>query len=232
MITLSAKSVIAATVENKNQSLFAIQKLKFLPPQVQTRIARQYANTYKASEKSSQLASHQVRNEAYKAANKNLIKSTNRIKFKPLFGLLTDIKLPFKSINHIDTLKDTAKSAVNECMQGLQYVSQSNVSGYENKLESAYEALMKICINKGIQAPFSTSKHLSKEHYEIALLKMQCDDWWIRKLKRYRAHVLEHLEIATGEVNKHTNPYASRFALNEFLSQKKKMMRIYNRWNW
>ena len=55
-----------------------------------------------------------------------------------------------------------------------------------------------------MKAPFYSEKgdKVPIEHIEIALLKMQCEKWWARKLKSVRRQYIELLEIATGQVGK------------------------------
>lgn len=114
-------------------------------------------------------------------------------------------------------------------MGALRDIAETYEGSYSKTLEQCYIKLSIRCKDSGISAPFAELKDKQPEHYEIALLKLQCADWWYRKLKRYRLHTLEHLEVATGEVGKPTNekgrdinPYSSRFACREFVAQKRK----------
>ncbi|MFK3865161.1 replication endonuclease [Pseudoalteromonas rhizosphaerae] len=65
------------------------------------------------------------------------------------------------------------------------------------------------------------NSELVADKLEIAIKRMSCDKWWLRKLNRMRDMTLEHLNITLGLVNKKNSPYASLQAVNEFRYAKK-----------
>lgn len=65
------------------------------------------------------------------------------------------------------------------------------------------------------------NSELMADKLEIAIKRMCCDKWWLRKLNRMRDMTLEHLNITLGLVNKKNSPYASLQAVNEFRYAKK-----------
>ena len=65
------------------------------------------------------------------------------------------------------------------------------------------------------------NSELVADKLEIAIRRMCCDKWWLRKLNRMRDMTLEHLNITLGLVNKKNSPYASLQAVNEFRYAKK-----------
>ncbi|WP_417437558.1 replication endonuclease [Idiomarina abyssalis] len=65
------------------------------------------------------------------------------------------------------------------------------------------------------------NSELVADKLEIAIKRMCCDKWWLRKLNRMRDMTLEHLNITLGLVNKKNSPYASLQAVNEFRYAKK-----------
>lgn len=65
------------------------------------------------------------------------------------------------------------------------------------------------------------NSELMADKLEIAINRMCCDKWWLRKLNRMRDMTLEHLNITLGLVNKKNSPYASLQAVNEFRYAKK-----------
>ena len=78
---------------------------------------------------------------------------------------------------------------------------------------------------KGVNPPFYSKfekGNLDEDSLNIAIEKMRSVDWWIGMLSAIRSRIREHLAIAVGQVQKLASPYASREAIAEWKSKKRK----------
>ncbi|WP_297931151.1 replication endonuclease [uncultured Aggregatibacter sp.] len=78
---------------------------------------------------------------------------------------------------------------------------------------------------KGVNPPFYSKfekGNLDDESLNIAIEKMRSENWWQRQLMAIRSRIREHLAIAVGQVQAKASPYASREAIAEWKTQKRK----------
>ncbi|OBX05914.1 replication protein [Gallibacterium genomosp. 3] len=95
----------------------------------------------------------------------------------------------------------------------------------DKKVKSLYYKLGRLTELKGITPQFWDKYHkglITSEQIGISIMKMCDEDWWTRKLWQKRSYLREHLAIAVGQVQAAASPYASREAIAEWRTQKKK----------
>ena len=63
---------------------------------------------------------------------------------------------------------------------------------------------------------------IQTKHIESDLSKACCYIYWSKKLHATKIRMAEHIAIATGQVNKHSSPYVSAVALENYKEQKRK----------
>ncbi|WP_434357371.1 replication endonuclease [Parasalinivibrio latis] len=89
----------------------------------------------------------------------------------------------------------------------------------EENAIAIYDELAHLCCNFGIAPPVIKEKitHLDAE---CGLLRLICNKFWTRRLKRQRDVMREHLAIAMGAVSKAATPYCSLDCLSEYKAQR------------
>ena len=129
--------------------------------------------------------------------------------------------------------RDKAKQLALVCQQGSIITFDKNMTLAQATalVMTTYQKLAEFTVSQIETAPawsiFQTfiekggNSELVADKLEIAIRRMCCDKWWLRKLNRMRDMTLEHLNITLGLVNKKNSPYASLQAVNEFRYAKK-----------
>lgn len=125
-----------------------------------------------------------------------------------------------KALKNDDLLKSYAKQNAALCLSIVSN-AQDDEAEYTDKLIECYNAMTAYCNRWKIIAPYSHVEEKTPEHYECAILRLVCEQWWHRKLSRIQKHTNEHLLIALGEVKKGVSAYVSYQALNEWKAQQK-----------
>jgi len=153
----------------------------------------------------------------------------------------------YRLLKNDDLIKELSKNTTQECVDIVSLSGLTDI--YEENLAFAYNELVKYCKDWGITAPYSTridkikadiaknhlkpcSKRLPLEDIEKleefivrlrerGVLRMHCEKWWYRKLKRIKDQTNEHILIVIGEVQKKISPYVSAQALQEWKNQQK-----------
>lgn len=95
----------------------------------------------------------------------------------------------------------------------------------DKTVKALYYKLGRLTELKGITPQFWDKYHkglITSEQIGISIMKMCDADWWVRKLWQKRSYLREHLAIAVGQVQTAASPYASREAIAEWRTQKKK----------
>jgi ribosomal protein L22 len=220
MISAGAADHFSQVLTHPRLKKWPESQVRGLPRPLQTKVAQRYAQQYSRTLAKSTAPEHQKQNHAYKAANLFL-----RKRLTPLYKQLKTIATPYSELLNAECITRISNQSVKDCLQKVTDLAQKDTGNYSQMLCIAYGALAHICQGRGIRAPFDTIEHMQNEHFEIAIKKMLCEKWWQRKLKRYRAHAIEAVEIAAGNVSKQAAPYCSRFALGEFIQQQKKNQR-------
>ncbi|WP_232285001.1 replication endonuclease [Pseudoalteromonas tunicata] len=218
-----AKGIIAAITDVDNFNFLA-RGLQTVPTPLQSRLARKYITRYNQQQK-----------DARYKANRWLSRVIYRLKprFNVLFRITQNMPLPWHILSSSEKTKNHGATMARECLQiALDISDDYQRLKYEKIAKLTYEACAELSKSVGVTAPFYSmvADYLPTEAIEIALLKMQCDKWWARQLKKVRRQYIELLEIATGEVGKDLfyckktkkyrrkgiSPYSSKQAQREF----------------
>ena len=191
---------------------FVFAKTEDLPRYVKRRLIRHYIKIFNKKRKDDE------NNELF--ANVWL-----RDVIKPVQKILADC--PFKNTKALrrdELIESYAKKAADDCISMVAIVGESQAfNDYEGNLLFAYNELAAYCADWGITAPYKRliDNNQLIEAAECAILRMHCEKWWLRKLKRIKDQTNEHILIAIGEVQKKICPYISAQSLSEWNQQQK-----------
>ncbi|WP_278403804.1 replication endonuclease [Pseudoalteromonas ruthenica] len=218
-----ARGIVAA-IDDVDNFNYVARKLAVIPTPLQGRMARRYIDRY-----------NQKKQGSIYRANRWLSRTIARLqpRFEVLFRITQSMPLPWHILSSVEKTKEYGTDAARECMQiAIDISDESQHLDYAEIATLIYEKLSKFSLERGVKAPFYSEQGdtMPTEHIEIALLKMQCEKWWARKLKSVRRQYIELLEIATGQVGKDLyhcpkskkskrrgiNPYASKTAQREY----------------
>ena len=131
--------------------------------------------------------------------------------------------LPFenkKALVREDALESEAKFCADKCQKLMVNVSDLNEL-YEEKIKLCALELAKFVISKGVKPPFDIDKNCDVLVMESAILRMTCDDWWLRKFKRARDQVNEYIVIAAGSIKKKHQEYCSNLCVAQWRQQQR-----------
>ncbi|WP_018691518.1 replication endonuclease [Algicola sagamiensis] len=206
--TLSAPVEHALSEIDDNGSYnFAQGRLSVLPRLYQGKIAREYARLY-----------HIKRRQRLYHANKWLRKVTD------LMSSTLNTAVDMNRLANPDSLKKYADELARESLRKVLDVGDTmpEDASYFERLVKAFQVLVRFVNDHDMVHPLQAVKKrkIPQEEIESAVLKMKCEKWWLRKLKRLRLHKLEALEIALGNVGRETSAYSSEFAQNEFTAMR------------
>lgn len=124
-------------------------------------------------------------------------------------------KLAFRVAAHFD-------GAFSRLYEHLSAVDPDDVSG---TLKSCYQYLGRLTRSLRIPAPFWSlyeSGDLTDDDAAAAVARMINHTWWNKKLSRLGEVWREHLAMSAGLVHAKASPYASKFAISEWLEQKRR----------
>jgi len=215
---INAAVLAALSVADKDDVIHWSNKLIKLPEPLQIRFAKRFAwhHTNKVTRDGKSVsftANTYLRNHLAKIAPR-----MNHINEKA-----RNQPHPWHIINNVKRTEVRAAMLALDMAKEIQEIAKdlSATTTLAEGLNIIYQDIAKRCDEYGVAAPFYgvefASEEIQEKSHEIALLKMQCEKWWKRKLKRYRLHVLEWLEIAVGDVSKASkNPYASKHCVAEY----------------
>jgi hypothetical protein len=191
---------------------FVFAKTEELPRYVKRRLIRHYIKIFNQKRK------HGENNELF--ANVWL-----RDVVKPVMQILANC--PFKNTKALrrdELIEQYAQKAADDCTSMVAVAGEALINAdYDKTLLFAYDELAAYCSNWGVTAPYKRLIDNSKmiEAAECAILRMNCDKWWLRKFKRIKDQTNEHILIAIGEVQKKVSPYISAQSLSEWNQQQK-----------
>lgn len=152
---------------------------------------------------------------------------------KRVDDIVTRSPLTITELQREKRRKDKAKQLSTVCQQmGIIDIHEGMTLSEATALViHKYQQIAEFTINQIDTAPawamYQTflkkggNAELLADRLEIAIRRMSCDKWWLRKLNRARDMTIEHLNITLGLVNKKHSPYASLQAVNEFRYAKK-----------
>lgn len=152
---------------------------------------------------------------------------------KRVDDIVTRSPLTITELQREKRRKDKAKQLSTVCQQmGIVDIHEDMTLSEATALViHKYQLIAEFTINQIETAPawamYQTfmknggNAELLADRLEIAIRRMSCDKWWLRKLNRARDMTIEHLNITLGLVNKKHSPYASLQAVNEFRYAKK-----------
>jgi len=215
---INAAVLAALSVAEKDDTVYWANKLVKLPEPLQMRFAKRFAwhHTNKITRDGKSIKF---------TANSYLRKSLTRItpRMKHIVAKVNEQPHPWDILSNIKRTEVRAAMLALDMGKEIQEIATSLPSDLPmaEGMRLVYESIAKRCHENAIVPPFwgvdFANEEIQQASYEIALLKMQCEKWWKRKLKRYRLHVLEWLEIATGNVSKASkSPYASKNCRAEY----------------
>lgn len=124
-------------------------------------------------------------------------------------------KIPLYAIASDDSAEAFAKA---RAAAALKLVAN------ESEVFKRYMALRDYCEQYGIEAPFTDRKKVTYAQLMTGQLKMVCQHWWLRKVKRHAAKLREFLAISLGFVGKGggKTAYASKDCRAEYKAQQKR----------
>ncbi len=132
-------------------------------------------------------------------------------------------KIPQKVIASKEETKKLAGELAQQCFTDMVEAADAfdNLPDYEQKLQATYDKVCQLSVERlpQVTPPFYGTDPVT-EVMECALLRLQCEKWWNRKLQKLRRQHLETLEIMAGAVGKNASPYASHRAISEFVRDK------------
>lgn len=195
------------------------EQLKNIPT---TYLRRHAAKTYAARFNSSTAKNPERSANIYL---RELIKRVNEI--------VTRSPLTITELQREKRRRDKAKQLALVCQQEsiITFDKDMTLAQATALVMTTYKKLAEFTVSQLESAPawsvFQTfmekggNSELMADKLEIAIKRMCCDKWWLRKFNRMRDMTLEHLNITLGLVNKKNSPYASLQAVNEFRYAKK-----------
>lgn len=87
---------------------------------------------------------------------------------------------------------------------------------YQTNIQNLANDLFAFVESKGMEAPRKGSDLAA---LESAILRMQCEQWWLRKLRKARDQINEYFAIAAGLIGKGKNEYCSNACAKEYRKQ-------------
>lgn len=94
-------------------------------------------------------------------------------------------------------------------------------SELDKSLVTAYKRLSELTASFGIAPPRKKKKPTAEVVYGD-IFRMRDDEWWLKRLKKARKIMREHLAIAMGQVSKRASAYSSYDCVREHQEQQKK----------
>ena len=206
---ISDKSKHRIKVKNsdlKSIRQFVLNKVDGLPRYVQRRLVRHYVKIF---------------NQKLPENNELFANIWLRDVIKPVKNVLDRCPLTSKQLRRDEAVELLAKFKADECLSIVTNCQMHRE--YEKNLFFAYSELDALCDEWQIDAPYQVQvgKYQIVEAAECAILRMCCEKWWYRKLKRIKDHTNEHILIVLGDVQKKISPYISAQSLSEWKSQQK-----------
>lgn len=201
--------IFVTNAEFKQIRLFVFAKTENLPRYVKRRLIRHYTTIFNEKrgngENNELFANIWIRDVA---APVNEILAA--CPFKNPKALLRD-----------EVIEKYAKNSADDCLSMISHCNSGD--SYEDNIIYAYDELAKYCKEWQVNPPYENIVKKDKliSAAECALLRMCCDKWWGRKLKRIKDQTNEHILIAIGDVQKKISPYISAQSLQEWNQQQK-----------
>lgn len=223
----SSARVLLDNVNDKDDFVFVNNALGALPKPLHARFLKRYLDYYQSG----------FGNKSRYKANRWLSRTIKVL--KPRLEIIHDIcqsmPLPWFILSNVEKTKQHAFKLAATAQKELMMLAESEpewtISDYYHKM-AEWALQYDVMLDKS-----EKGDNITDPDAEIALLKLTCDKWWARKLKRVRRQYLEHLEIACGQVGrdvftvrknnqykqsrKGINAYCSKSALGEYISNKK-----------
>jgi len=179
---------------------FVFQCVQHLPRYIQKSLLENFVDRFNSS----------TANNAIRSANIGIREESK------LFQKIVRLS-PFDNkyaLQRDQVLENEAVQMADNCKK---MIASASVSGeYEDKLYAVGEMLFSFVENKGIEAPV---KQKSVAGVESALLRLQDEKWWLRKLRRAKDQTNEYLAIAFGIVGKKKNEYCTNSCAREYRLQ-------------
>lgn len=210
--------IFVSNAHFKSIRKFVFAKTENLPRYVKRRLIRHYVKLFNKKRKNG------AHNELF--ANIWL-----RDVVRPVEAILKNC--PFKNPKALlrdQVVEEYAQKCSDDCTSMMGLVAKANaLQTYEENLLFLYSELSAYCVGWGVEPPYkraidknkNTDVALIIELVESAILRMNCEKWWLRKLTRIKNQTNEHILIAIGEVQKSISPYISAQSLQEWNTQQR-----------